>query len=125
MIMEYENMTFEKFLALKSQWLDKMHLTWLIQGHLTAENAMNMVNVAENALAYTRISKDDINYVRLVKLNDRTIYSFEKSNMNPENPNSACSTMFAYRFDNNKHDSAVGAILLVFLEEPTFNTLRT
>ena len=49
-------MTFEKFLALKSQWLTKMHLTWLIQGHLTQEDALSMVDVAEKSLDYTRIS---------------------------------------------------------------------
>ena len=40
MIAEYEIMTYEKFLALKRQWLKRMHLKWLIQGHLTQDKAL-------------------------------------------------------------------------------------
>ena len=102
MIAEYESMTFEKFLSLKNQWLSKMHLTWLIQGHLTKEDALSMVDVAEKSLAYTRISKDELNYTRLVKLNDRSVYSLEKSNENADNPNSACEAIFSHTFDTDK-----------------------
>jgi len=102
-----------------------MHLTWLIQGHLTEENALNMVDVAENSLAYTRISKDDINYNRLVKLNDRSVYNLERSNFNADNPNSACQAIFCHAFDTDKEEYAVARVLSDFLSEPTFNTLRT
>ena len=102
-----------------------MHLTWLIQGHLRKEDALNMVDVAEQSLDYKRISKDEINYTRLVKLNDRTIYNFEKSNENAENPNSCCECIFTHTFDVDKDEYAVSRVLADFLSEPTFTTLRT
>lgn len=45
-------MTYEKFLAMKAEWLNKMHLTWLVQGHLSQDQALNVVDIAENALDY-------------------------------------------------------------------------
>lgn len=125
LIVAYENMTFEKFIELKSQWLQNMHLTWLIQGHLTEANALKMVELAENALTFNRVSKDDIDFVRMVQINERSIYELERSNQDAQNPNSACEVAWSYRFVNNVDDYAVVKVLSSFLEEPTFNTLRT
>ena len=86
---------------------------------------MNMVNVAESSLDYNRINKTDLDYARIVKLNDRTIYTHERSNNSADNPNSACEVYFTHKFDINKDDAAVISVLNAFLSEPTFNTLRT
>ena len=102
-----------------------MHLTWLIQGHLTKENAINMVNIAESSLDYRRIRATDLDFSRLIKLNHRTIYSFERSNENAENPNSAYEARFAYSLDIDKAKWAAIRIVAAFLAEPIFNTLRT
>ena len=118
-------MTFEKFLILKNQWLRNMHLTWLIQGHLSQESALSMASIAEEALNYQPVRKSDIDFSRLVKLSDRTIYNFEQSNHSADNPNSACDVRFAHQFDVDKDQYAVIKVLDAFLSEPTFNTLRT
>ena len=88
-----------------------MHLTWLIQGHLTEDDALKMVEVAEKSLDYTRINKDDINYTRLVKLKDRSVYNLEHSNMNADNPNSACEAIFSHTYDTDKEEYAVARVL--------------
>ena len=49
-----------------------------------------MVKVAETALDFRHESKDDILYKRLVRLDDRTVYERERTNLNPDNPNSVC-----------------------------------
>ena len=84
-----------------------------------------MVRVAETALSHSHVARDDINYARMVKINDRSIYAFEKSNESPDNPNSACEVKFTHRFETDLDDHAVAKVLIAFLEEPTFNTLRT
>lgn len=84
-----------------------------------------MVELAEDALTFNRVSKDDIDFVRMVKINERSIYSLERSNEDTQNPNSACEVAWSYRFVNNPDDYAVVKVLSSFLEEPTFNTLRT
>ena len=76
----FESITYEKFLAMKVEWLKNIHLTWLIQGHLSQESALKMIDTAESALNYQKMSKNDINYRRLVKLNDRTVYNLELTN---------------------------------------------
>ena len=86
---------------------------------------MKMVKVAETALNYQHVAREDINYARIVKINDRSIYDFEKSNESPENPNSACEVNFTHKFETDLDDYAVAKVLIAFLEEPTFNTLRT
>lgn len=73
-----------------------MHLTWLIQGHLTEQDAIQMVQTAETALAYKHVDKDDISKGRLVKLTDRSIYTFERSNEVESNPNSVCEALFIH-----------------------------
>ena len=118
-------MTFEHFIAMKERWLKNLHLVWLIQGHLTQEDAMDIVRMAETSLGHQKVHKDDIDFSRMVCLRDRTVYQYENSNGNPTNPNSLCECRFAYRFDTNKDDQAVAMILVKFLEEPVFSTLRT
>lgn len=121
----FEALTYDKFLALKCHWLSNLHITWLIQGHLVEDDALNMVRVAESALDYQPLAKDYMNYLRLVKLNDRTVYSFEHTNENPDQPNSACEAIWHHTFETDIDNYAVAKVLKSFLEEPTFNTLRT
>jgi hypothetical protein len=42
-ISSIESITFDKFNFMKQKWLRNLALTWLIEGHLTAENALKMV----------------------------------------------------------------------------------
>ena len=86
---------------------------------------MDIVTMAENALAHKRIHKDDIDFARLVRLRDRTVYNYECSNKDPENPNSLCMSRFAHKFETEVDELAVAKVLASFLEEPIFNTLRT
>lgn len=125
LINEFEAITYEQFLEMKKRWLRQMHLTWLVQGHLTQDEALNMVDIAEKALAYVPIPKSEVNFMRLVKLGDRSVYNFEEANVNEDNPNSCTESMWMYRFDKNVDDWAVSRVLCSFMEEPTFNTLRT
>lgn len=75
-----------------------MHLTWLIQGHLTESDAVEMVRTAETALDYSPMQKDDLAVARLVKLAERTVYNFERDNEIPSNPNSVCEAVFMHTF---------------------------
>mmetsp|Transcript_17176 Transcript_17176/g.21684 ORF Transcript_17176/g.21684 Transcript_17176/m.21684 type:complete len:144 (+) Transcript_17176:1502-1933(+) len=52
----YEQMSYEKFLGMKRQWLNNLHVTWLIQGHLPEQDALKMVKTAETALDYTPVA---------------------------------------------------------------------
>ena len=55
-------------------------MIWLIQGHLLKEDALKMVEVAEAAINFTRIEESQVNLTQCVKLNEKTIYTYENKN---------------------------------------------
>lgn len=118
-------MSFEDFMRLKDRWLSSLELTWLIQGHLTAQEALSLVNTAESSLKFERITEEDVLLKRCVRLNDRIVYQYTKPNKDEKNPNSFCSSSFAYKLDNDYNDAATLRVLAELLREPVFNQLRT
>ena len=80
-----------------------------------------MVKSTENVLNFNRINEDDISRSRIIKLRDRTVYEFEKININPKNPNSSIKALFQDIPNIDKGYSAASAILMSLLKEPIFN----
>ena len=39
-----DDITFERFLEMKEEWLTHIRTEWLVMGHLTQENALSIVN---------------------------------------------------------------------------------
>ena len=70
-----------------------------------------MIRVAESALDYQQLAKDDLSYLRLVKLNDRTVYSYERTNQNPDQPNSACESIWHYEFETDLENWATARLM--------------
>lgn len=88
-------MTFEQFTELKRRWLTNLHPEWLIQGHLTGDEALELVDIAEEALNFDRITEDEVELRRCVRLDPSSIYSFEKKNKVETNPNSCIIATFS------------------------------
>ena len=93
LIVQLDQMTFERFLSMKKEWLRSLAIRWFIHGHLNEEDALKMVDQAENSIEFTRINRDDLQLERTVKLEDRTVYSYERENESPENPNSCTNVI--------------------------------
>jgi secreted Zn-dependent insulinase-like peptidase len=62
-------LTFEKFLQMKSKWLNNFRTEWLVMGHLTEEEARLLVQESEKQLIYRHFDgKEEIPNTRLVQL---------------------------------------------------------
>ena len=59
---------------MKETFLRNLEMIWLIQGHLTEQDALEMVDTTEKAIKFNRISEDDIEVSRCIRLDDRTVY---------------------------------------------------
>ena len=46
------SLTYEQFKTMKTNWLKNICITWLIQGHLTKGDALQMVEIAESKLEF-------------------------------------------------------------------------
>lgn len=77
-ISQLKQFDFLRFLKLKEIWLKDITFEWLIQGHIKQQQAIELVEKAENAFKYNRIEKEDFQSARLVKMRDKTCYSFSE-----------------------------------------------
>lgn len=120
------DMTFKQFTALKSRWLENLHPEWLIQGHLTGSEALELVDIAEEALSFDRITEDEVELRRCVKLEPRSVYSFEKKNKLDTNPNSCIIVTFSANCLHNQRDIHTRLLVLHgLIKEIFFDQLRT
>lgn len=84
-----------------------------------------MVEVAEGSIEFNRIDENDVNLSRCVKLQNNTVYNFERSNASVQNPNSCTSVISQYAYDDDRDKYAQCHLLASLLAEPAFATLRT
>jgi secreted Zn-dependent insulinase-like peptidase len=71
---QLQNMTYDDFARIKAQWLTSLELTWLIQGHITMQDALALVRTAESSLKFERIAEEDVLLKRCVWLKEKTVY---------------------------------------------------
>lgn len=55
----------------------------------------------ESSLKFDRITEEDVLLKRCVWLKDKTVYQYESINKDEKNPNSFCSSSFAYKVEND------------------------
>jgi secreted Zn-dependent insulinase-like peptidase len=89
-----EELTFSRFLELKSMWLQNICNEWLIMGHLTEQEAREIVRLTELELKYKPIDPSQIPLNRLVQLPALSVSEYEEKNYDPSNPNSAVMCIF-------------------------------
>ena len=58
----------------------------------------------ESAITFEHVDKDSVTGARLVKVNDRSIYTYEQANENAKNPNSCCEVIFRHAFNLDKDE---------------------
>jgi secreted Zn-dependent insulinase-like peptidase len=95
------DMDVPKFLKYKDIWLRNVSLEWLIQGHITEERALTVVDQSEEALNFQGMDKDLINLERCIKLKEKTVY--QKSEVNVDkNVNNCCIALFTHHSSSDK-----------------------
>lgn len=102
--------------------MKNLYPEWLILGHLTEEEAIDMVNTAEKALNFNRISKNEAEYKRCVRMDEATVYSYENINKSEKNPNSCtCVSFSSDQLNSNRNAHAQLACLHGLVKETLFN----
>ena len=79
-----------------------------------------MVDIAETSIEFNRIQESDVNLPRCIKLNDLTVYNFERSNQSARNPNSCIDVIHAYVHDSDIEKDAIATLLSSLMAEPAF-----
>lgn len=123
-----DELSFEKFQEMKKKWLQNVSFQWLIQGHLTEEEAKEIARSAQASLVHKPLQmsqlKDAIK--GMIKLPNKTVLDYEEMNPRTEdsvNPNSAIMSYFQlgeYTYEK----SAIVTVLFSLLNEPCFQQLR-
>ena len=80
-----------------------------------------MVDTGEKSLLFNRINEEDVDLPRCIKLNDCTVYNYEKTNLLERNPNSCIEVLHAYQHDFDHDKSALASVLASLLAEPAFS----
>jgi len=75
--------------------MKNLYPEWLIQGHLTSDEAIEMVEVAEKALNFNRILKEEVELRRCIRMDPKTVYSYENTDKSEKNPNSCVCVCFS------------------------------
>ena len=58
---------------------------WLIQGHLTQDQALGVCDMVKKSLVYEDLHEDDmLQFNLMIKLPDRSVFNYEKVNPTPE-----------------------------------------
>lgn len=119
-----EELDYKTFLEMKQQWLNNVRIEWLVAGHITDKDALQIVNDCERSFKFRKITADEIPEQRLIKLPTNYVAEYEELNEDPENPNSAIFTLFQHNL-KTQEDQAANSIVFQLLKEPFFNQLRT
>ncbi len=53
-----DELTFEQFLKLKSEWLTNIRMEWLVMGHVDAEKALHIVETSEKSFKFNQLPED-------------------------------------------------------------------
>lgn len=113
---------------MKKKWLQNVSFQWLIQGHLSEEQAKGIALGAKQSLAHKPIDKEALKDAikGMIKLPDKTVFDYMEMNPRTEdsvNPNSAIMSYFQlgeYTYEK----SAIVTVLFSLLNEPCFQQLR-
>ena len=111
LISEAEKLDYDTFITTQKTWLQNLNIRWLIQGHLTKEEALKIVDATENSIKFNRIDKNTLDLPRCIKLRDKTVYQYEIKNISPKNPNSCVEVIHAYMMDEDHKKSAILRIM--------------
>ena len=86
---------------MKSNFLQNIHMEWLIEGHLTRRDALDMVKLTEQALPkLERVEFENVDRLQIIKLKQASIYELKAHNVK-SSKNSGCMVIHQIGLDSN------------------------
>jgi secreted Zn-dependent insulinase-like peptidase len=121
-----ESLSFEEFTRVASDWLKSGRFVWFVHGNLTPEQASNMVEKAREIFNIRSVDKEDLVDVRCVSLKGETNYLLEIPLDDKSNENNCLVSYFECGPEGlDLRTKLIHQVVMQFLDEPTFNQLRT
>lgn len=126
---EAEKMTFENFIQMKSQWFKNGRMVWFVYGNINSDSALKIASDANAVISLKPTAKLALPDYRILKVPEQS-----EGNMrldfpvvDEDNENSCFMSYFQVvkNDENETHLHLLNDIANQFLEDPTFNQLRT
>jgi insulysin len=121
-----ENITFEDFVKQSEHWLKSARYVWFVHGNLSKDQAINLVEKAREILNPKTIAKEDLVDVRCIALPPGKNLLIERDLEDTTNENNCLISYFEVGLEGTDiHTKMLHWVAMQFLDEPTFNQLRT
>lgn len=125
MLQEAEKFTFEKFVEYNNQWLKTGKLICFAAGNLTKEDALLFVDELTESIPLRDVNHEDLLEVRPTKFPTDKIIQIHKTSENPLEENNCAMVVFQNSIASDEREEVLFCLLLQYLKQPVFNTLRT
>jgi len=120
-----ETFTFEDFKRMHEKWLQSGRMVFFVHGNFNKQETVAFVDGARQILNLKPVSKDSLSSARCIQLvgsHHRLDFELE----DPANENSVLMAYYQFGLEGNDYRSnLLNLICLYYLDEPTFNQLRT
>jgi len=120
-----ETFTFEDFKRMNEKWLQSGRMVFFVHGNFNKQETIAFVDEARQILNLKPVSKDSLSSVRCIQL----VGSHHRVDFELEDQTNENSVLMAYyQFGvegNDPRSKLLNEICLQYLDEPTFNQLRT
>ena len=125
---ELEDFTYAEFKEMQAQWLTSGRQLWYVHGNISTEAAKTIVGQAVTTLGLKSVAKESLGEVRHVDLSsDKAHFQrVDQTVQDPTNENSCLLTYYQYGYgDAEGKDGLLNKVVMQYLDEPTFDQLRT
>lgn len=121
-----EELTFEEFVKQAEGWLKSARFVWFVHGNLTKEQALGLVDKARETIKPKSIAKEDLVDVRCIALPAGKQILYERLLDDPTNENNCLMSYFEVGLEGTDlRTKMIHSVVMQYLDEPTFNQLRT
>ena len=126
-----EGFTYERFKIMSAQWLRHGRMLWYVYGNVSKDQAKLIVDGAVQSIGLQPMSKDDLCDVRVVDLSSQSD-NFHRLDFDVPDASNENHCLISY-FQHSRVDMAttgdkfdlLNRLVTQFLQEPTFDQLRT
>lgn len=119
-------LSFEEFAKQAQHWLKSARFVWFVHGNLSADQAINLVDKARATLSVKSVAKEDLVDVRCVALPSGKSVLIERNLDDITNENNCLVTYFEVGLEGTDlRTKMLHQVVMQYLDEPTFNQLRT
>jgi len=123
-----EEFKYDDFKGMLQQWLKSGRMVWYVHGNVSKENAIHIVEKARSTLNLQETHKDDLVSIRCLSLLENN-GQYQRVDFDVEdktNENSCLVSYYQYGLEKNDLKSKLlNDVLMQYMDEPTFNQLRT